>query len=103
MKAEALDYVEVEVRELKLSFEAREKELEKNVAAANAQLTQLRQELSTVKAAVEAAEREKREEAGKAAQAQAQLLRVEAEMRQLLQEMARRQQLANQLAQTLSM
>ena len=98
-KAEALDYVEVEVRELKQGFEAKEREQAKSVEQLRQELQRAQAELTALTAATELNEAERREEAAKCAAAEGRVRQVEAEMRALLAEVARRQQLASQVAQ----
>ena len=89
----------MEVRELKLGFEAKEREQGKTIDALRAELQRTQADLATLKAAAEVGERERVEEAARRATAEGRVRQVEAEMRALLAEVARRQQLASQVAQ----
>ena len=96
-KEAALSYVEGEVLHLKDGFEAKELLQQRAVDELKAELAKSRTEVTALSAALDAKERAGTEQSAMARQSEERVQAVEAEMRRLLQDMAKRQQLAHQL------
>ena len=108
-KEQALAYVEREVRQLQQTFDTTQQhhssalqQLHDQLHAKASEAAALTRELEAVQQQLAERERLVGELQGRAAAAEGRVVSVEGEMRYLLNEMATRQKLANQLAQTLT-
>ena len=108
-KEQALSYVEREVRQLKDTFDSTQQQHNSAIQQLTTQLHTSESEVSALKQRCEQAQRQLAERdrtvselQGRVEVSEGRVVSVEGEMRYLLSEMATRQKLANQLAQTLT-